>query len=274
MQLQIVFKVDGWRWSQLGIWKYSALSGLCGVANSVTWVAAQPHLSPLVMSLMNQATVPFTVLVSMAIMRVRYSAIELLSCATVIAAAAVSVAIDDSSSGSTDSNETFWAIWAAGTCVFAALTSVLTEKAFVEYDVEYRKAVRAEEPAGSGALLDNCAVASEEDTTPPVLSIWLIDLVASIVGLLTCVPAALACLWITFRALDLPTDLVVPTFKEGLPCLWQCDDALSTYAADVATSVSESVFGLILNRESSALLCFVSLKMTVPLVALLSPIDW
>ena len=272
LQLQIVFKVDGWRWSELGIWKYSALSGLSGVANTVTWVAAQPHLSPLVMSLMNQATVPFTVVVSMALMGVRYSAIELLCCTAVIACAAVSVVVDDSSSSGTDSNGTFWAIWAASTCVFAALASVLTEKAFAEYDTEYRKAVLlldAEQPGG-GSLLDDSA----KDTTPPVLSIWLIDIVGSIVAVLTCVPAALACLWISFSALDLPTDQVVPTFRAGMPCLWQCDDGLSTFAADSATTLSESIFVLMLNRESSALLCFVCLKMTVPLVALLSPIDW
>ena len=148
-------------------------------------------------------------------------------------------------------------------CSFSTIPS--TEKRCLLLDVE--------EPGG-GSLLDDSA--SEKDTTPPVLSIWLIDEVGSIVTVLTCVPASatLARLWITFSALDLPTDQVVPTFRGDMPCLWQCNDGLSTFAADTATSVSENIFELMLNRESSALLCFVCLKRTVPLVALLSPIDW
>merc|ERR1740130_114463 len=82
------------------------------------------------MSLMNQATTPFTVVVSMVLLGTRYSWLELLCVVTVLGAAVLSVFVE--SSNGTDTNF-FWAIFAAATTAFAAASFVLKEKTFNAY---------------------------------------------------------------------------------------------------------------------------------------------
>ena len=64
-QLRFLFESDSCCWARLGPAKFLVIAGMSDVADSVTGFAAQPHLTPLMMSLMNQATTPFTVVVSM-----------------------------------------------------------------------------------------------------------------------------------------------------------------------------------------------------------------
>merc|ERR1712195_419754 len=125
-QLQFLFQADSCSWARLGPAKFLIIAGI-DVADSVTGFAAQPHLTPLMMSLMNQATTPFTVLVSMLLLGTRYSWIEMLCVAGVLGAAVLSVFVEHSGE---EGNDFFWAIFAAATTSFAALSFVLKEKTF------------------------------------------------------------------------------------------------------------------------------------------------
>merc|ERR1711937_373530 len=115
----------------MGLSKYLVVAGISDVADSVTGFAAQPHVSTLMMSLMNQATTPFTAVTSALLLGTRYTALELGAIVGVIGAAAMSVLVAHSNN---DNDSTFWAIFAALTTSFAALSFVLKEMVFSEYE--------------------------------------------------------------------------------------------------------------------------------------------
>eukprot|EP00971_Amphidinium_carterae_P187004 3711996-Amphidinium_carterae.1 len=86
VQIKQMFCI-GKTWSEMGLWKYIFLAAVNDTINLVTGMAAQPYLTTLMMSLMDQATTPFTVLCSLALLGTRYTALESISVLTVAAAA-------------------------------------------------------------------------------------------------------------------------------------------------------------------------------------------
>ena len=104
---------------------------------------------------------------------------------------------------------------------------------------------------------------------PPQLSVFLVGFIVATVGLVTCIPIAL----LNQAILD-SQNPVLPAFRDGMRCLTACDHALSSYLVYAACNVTFNIALLTLTAYSSALLTFLSLKMMVPLVALLSPVDW
>ncbi|CAE8592786.1 unnamed protein product, partial [Polarella glacialis] len=80
----------------------------------VTGLAAQPYLTTFMMSLMDQATTPFTVIFSVLLLGTRYIMIEIVSVVIIISAAAGCVLVAAKETGGDNSQ---------GWAVFAALTT-------------------------------------------------------------------------------------------------------------------------------------------------------
>eukprot|EP00656_Telonema_subtile_P017597 TRINITY_DN1945_c0_g1_i2.p1 TRINITY_DN1945_c0_g1~~TRINITY_DN1945_c0_g1_i2.p1 ORF type:complete len:297 (-),score=54.70 TRINITY_DN1945_c0_g1_i2:18-908(-) len=189
---------------------------------------------------------------------------------------------------SDDGNSTFWATFAALTTSFAALSFVLKEKAFNAYTRQHAARLSYEGPhppssspsASSGTISADhapyLAVGDEEtaqhvevlEELPAELSIFLVGFVVATVALLTCVPIAFANQAIT------TSDPLWPSFRDGMKCLTECEHAAAAYGVYAAINVCFNVCLLLLTSKSSALLAFLSLKMSVPLVAVLSPVSW
>ena len=146
----------GCRWGSFGLAKYLLIAGACDVADNVTGFTAEPHLSTLTFALMNQATVPFTVAFTLCL-GVRYSACELVSVLVVVCAAAGCVLIGQFAEASHGSNTTrlgagaaapphedspSWAVFAALTTSFAAVSFLLKEHTFRSYATAGAKAAQ------------------------------------------------------------------------------------------------------------------------------------
>ena len=72
----------------------------------------------------------------------------------------------------------------------------------------------------------------------------------------------------------LTSNPVWPAFEEAFKCIANCDHGLTTYLVYAAINVIYNLSILALTSHVSALLAFLSLKMTVPLVAILSPVHF
>eukprot|EP00658_Telonema_sp_P-2_P044562 TRINITY_DN32474_c0_g2_i2.p1 TRINITY_DN32474_c0_g2~~TRINITY_DN32474_c0_g2_i2.p1 ORF type:complete len:314 (+),score=41.73 TRINITY_DN32474_c0_g2_i2:280-1221(+) len=257
----------------MGEFKYLVIAGISDVADSATGFASQPHVAPLVYALMNQTTTPFTALVSLVLLGTRYTLWETVAVLTVIGAAVMCVLVG---SYQHESDSVFWATFAAVTTIFAAFSFVLKEKAFSEYTLHasglqqhnlLTSKMADDHPENQMWDLDQ-PVAAVRERMPPELSVFLVGTVVGTVSLLTCVPIAL------LNQSIVGTGPVWSTFEGGMRCLFECEHAMSAYAVYIGFNVFFNLSLLFLTSYSSALLAFLSLKMTVPLVAVLSPVHW
>jgi hypothetical protein len=228
------------------------------VANNITGLLAQPYLTTLMMSLMDQATTPFTVVCSFAMLGTRYTLLETTSVLMLICAAVSGAYV--ASQDSTGSNSGFWAVEAALTTSFAAVSFVLKEKAFNQYG-ESRKDV----------LLDVETMQRTqtlEQYPNSTLDIFVVSLIVSAGGALTGVPVALVSRYLTTAGSP------VEAMREGFGCLLHCKDALPMYILYTVINFMFNFCLLALTGQGSALLSFLSLKLVVPLTALCSAFPW
>eukprot|EP00928_Gymnodinium_smaydae_P021272 TRINITY_DN18282_c0_g2_i1.p1 TRINITY_DN18282_c0_g2~~TRINITY_DN18282_c0_g2_i1.p1 ORF type:complete len:397 (+),score=46.26 TRINITY_DN18282_c0_g2_i1:93-1283(+) len=268
-QLRYVFKC-GSSWADFGIWKYIGIASISDVANSITGLASQPYLTALMMSMMDQATTPFTAICSFLMLGTRYSALET-TCVVLLLLAAISGVLVAQASNDGE-NSPFWAAFAAVTTCFAAVSFVLKEMAFRDYAAHRT----------SSASHDNLYVklagqpvpepVKESGATtallPERLSIFLVSLIVSVGGVVTSLPVALINRWAT--SVGSPMQAV----SEGFDCVLHCESSMEVY---VVYTINNFVFNLCLlalTSRGSALLSFLSLKLVVPMTALCSSLPW
>mmetsp|Transcript_51616 Transcript_51616/g.167666 ORF Transcript_51616/g.167666 Transcript_51616/m.167666 type:complete len:404 (+) Transcript_51616:68-1279(+) len=275
----------GKSWTACGAWKLLALAGVNDIANNVTGLAAQPHLTTFTMSLTDQATTPFTVVFSVLLLGTRYIALEWVSILVIIAAAISCVVIVNSVSDPDDSR--FWAIFAAVTTSFAALSFVLKEITFTGYKAFWSRSGnshrsfgiqlpnsppdqlsdeqhlqrRLHEPNGG----PSCPANSDSLDT---LNVFLVGAFINFVGLLFSVPIAL----LNHSAVSSGSSWLALT--DGLQMLWQKEHALTAYFVYIAINTLFNVALILTTSNGSALLSFLSLKAAVPLTAILSAVPW
>eukprot|EP00931_Biecheleriopsis_adriatica_P067830 TRINITY_DN41899_c0_g1_i2.p1 TRINITY_DN41899_c0_g1~~TRINITY_DN41899_c0_g1_i2.p1 ORF type:complete len:397 (-),score=53.74 TRINITY_DN41899_c0_g1_i2:36-1226(-) len=271
-QIRIVTRC-GSNWSEMGVWKYLVLAAIGDVADDVTGLAAQPYLTTLMYALMNQAIVPFTVLVSMVMLRARYTFLEISSVVVVGVAAILCVRTSHDSAGE---NNAFWAIFAAVTTSFAAFSFVCKELAFTEYArscqgkerfeaVGSDSEVSSERPSEESECDSEASQLASEDRS---LNIFVVGFGVAAIGLLVVAPISMLNEFLTTR------EPVLPAMRAGFDCLFECDNALPAYLVAAVVNLAFNLSMLFLTGTGSALLNFLSLKLAVPLVALLSPLPW
>lgn len=275
-QLTAIFRCTGCRWSELGLAKYIVVAGVADIAGTVTGFTAEPHLTTLTYSLMNQATVPFTVVFSFLLLDTRFTVFELVP-VLVVMCAAVCCALLDPSATDEGHDSTWWAIFTAITTSFAALSFTLKERAFrsnisesplspptyVSLDDEANGATaagRAHEEVGSGRDMPR-----EEE-----LSFVTVSVVGNCISLFACVPIVLLNRQIVNASLEGDQ----PPFGEAVACLWTCDHAAVSFAVYASVNLLWNAALILLTSQHSALLTFLALKLQVPLVAILSFLDW
>eukprot|EP00931_Biecheleriopsis_adriatica_P115746 TRINITY_DN91500_c0_g1_i1.p1 TRINITY_DN91500_c0_g1~~TRINITY_DN91500_c0_g1_i1.p1 ORF type:complete len:433 (+),score=70.17 TRINITY_DN91500_c0_g1_i1:75-1373(+) len=234
----------GKSWEQAGSWKFLFIAGVSDQIGMVFGFIAQPYLTPLMYSLMNQAIVPFTVLLSMIMLASRYIALELFAVCLVAGAAIACVLSSGSSNGA---NNVGMAALTASTTCFPAGAFVLKELAFRDWSQRFRNEI--------------------EDSEEEPLNIFVVGSVCAIVSLCVSVPVALA-------VQSFESASPVETFLQGFNVLVNGDHTLVCYTAYIFVNLAFNLALLLLVRNASALLAFLSLKLTVPCVALLSPLPW
>jgi drug/metabolite transporter (DMT)-like permease len=261
-QIRKLFRTKGYGWL--------ILAAISDSMSEVTGYAAQPHVSSLVYSLMCQATTPFTVVVSILFLRTRYWFVEIVGVAIMIGGAAICLLLKKHKDD--DGNNTFWAIFTAMTTVFSAISFVLKEKTFKDY----KKSSNNENTETMTKDLEDPLLLTNDDEEEEEekkilnekLSVFLVGFIVAITSLLVCVPVAL------LNQLILTSNPVWPEFKDAFKCIANCDHGLTTYLVYAAINVIYNLCILTLTSHVSALLAFLSLKMTVPLVAILSPVSF
>lgn len=276
-QLTALCRCTGWRWSALGLAKYLVIAGASDVADNVTGFTAEPHLSTLMYALMNQATVPFTVAFTL-LLGTRYSVCELLSVLVVVGAGVSCVLIGQKThAGEPQDSAGGWAVFAAVTTSFAAVSYLLKEATFRAW------ALAPPPPSDdAGALLLNEApsssfddrvaarhngargrLASPPSSSPPPaagsLSFVTVGVVVQAISLLTCMPiVALNRAYANGVAHD-----AMPPMGTAFACLWTCDDAALSFAAYTAINLLWNAALLLTTQHGSALLAFLALKLQV-----------
>jgi len=275
-QLKYLFRCGG-RWAELGAWKFLVLAGVNDVANNVTGLAAQPHLTTFMMSLMDQATTPFTVIFSMLLLKVRYLAEEWVAIVVIMGAAASCVFLANSN-GSEDSH--FWALFAALTTSFAALSFVLKEITFNGYKIfsarcsgmpQSFRVQLAEEGNLQSRLNDEQTSersGCSSGAAPDALNVFLVGAFINFVGLLSSVPLAL------LNHAAVSTGPSWPALVDGLRALVERENALFAWAVYICINTLFNLSLILTTSYGSALLSFLSLKAAVPLTAILSAVPW
>ena len=270
-QLSELFRSKGWRWHQLGLAKYLILAAASDVADNVTGFTAEPHLSTLMYSLMNQATVPFTVAFTL-LVGVRYSPYEMLSVLVVVAAAVACVLVQHrQSTGASDSAG--WAAFAAMTTSFAAISYLLKEKCFRDYAIaERRDSAEALLPDdGSDRIPEGEAGAGRGERRPAELSFITVSVLVNGISLLTCAPIV----YLNRVYANSVGHDQMPPMSEALTCLVTCGrGAPLAFGLNAVINLLWNAALLLLTQHGSALLTFLALKLQVPLIALLSALPW
>eukprot|EP00928_Gymnodinium_smaydae_P089714 TRINITY_DN73628_c0_g1_i1.p1 TRINITY_DN73628_c0_g1~~TRINITY_DN73628_c0_g1_i1.p1 ORF type:complete len:407 (-),score=51.46 TRINITY_DN73628_c0_g1_i1:158-1336(-) len=278
-QFDYVFRC-GRTWAQTGAWKYLTLAGVNDVINNVTGLAAQPYLSTFMMSLMDQATTPFTVFFSVLLLRTRYISLEIVS-VVVILVAAISCVLIAHGNNVGDSDE-FWALFAAATTSFAALSYVLKEITFNSYLQERKASIASQQSAliqvqmqslgsnhpSQGDVDAECASHENGSAGLDPLNVFLVGSIINAVGLISSVPIAL----INYAAVSSGSPWAA--LQDGLRFLFEKDGALTAYLIYVAINTAFNVSLILCTSYGSALLSFLSLKTAVPLTAILSAVPW
>lgn len=263
----------GANWASVGSWKFLAIAGISDIMCNVTGLAAQPHLTTLINSLMDQATTPFTVLFSLLLLGARYTALEVGSICFVFLAAGAAVVVA-SKGGEEEDNSVGWCIFAGLTTSFAAVAFVLKELTFREYE-SFRKQPKSDSQGVPGAQLPlvhttgDIRDVGEDSREPESVSVFLVATVVGVIGVLVCVPLALLNMWLLHPALP-PWQ----TLEDGLRFLAQDEEARNAYLIYVCFNVAFNLSLLLLTSSNSAVLTFLSMKLAVPLTAILSPVKW
>mmetsp|Transcript_65523 Transcript_65523/g.156683 ORF Transcript_65523/g.156683 Transcript_65523/m.156683 type:complete len:429 (+) Transcript_65523:75-1361(+) len=285
----------GRSWSEMGLWKYMVLASCSDSINLVTGLASQPYLTTLMMSLMDQATTPFTVICSLAMLGTRYTLLESVAVVVVACCAVACVLLARKDGGE---NSFFWAIFAAVTTAFAAFSFVLKEMAFREFLAESkllkssaRASIASSEstaergqtslsgsglaqplthPAASGipATHGQEAGAEDADFEPERLSVFLMACVIQTVNLFVCIPSAL------LNQVATSDEPAIPTLITGVRMVFSTREIFQIYALTMCINFGFNLSLLALTGRASALLAFLSLKLVVPFTAVLSPLPW
>eukprot|EP00929_Paragymnodinium_shiwhaense_P116730 TRINITY_DN86592_c0_g1_i1.p1 TRINITY_DN86592_c0_g1~~TRINITY_DN86592_c0_g1_i1.p1 ORF type:complete len:398 (-),score=19.03 TRINITY_DN86592_c0_g1_i1:64-1257(-) len=271
-------------WDGLGAWKFLALAGMSDIANNVTGLMAQPYLTAFMMSLMDQATTPFTVFFSALLLRVNYAPLEVGSVLVVVCAAIYCVILSGTSGNGQDSE--FWAVFAAATTSFAALSFVLKEITFINYKA-YKVDSRDMYPVAQVQLchtgpptprerpqdvdtVDTRALSMSLAGAPrEYLNVFLVGAVIQTIGLMTAVPIAL----ITQASVH-QQGSAWQTFVDGLHFLCINQEARNAYAVYIVINTAFNLALILTTSYGSALLSFLSLKAAVPLTAIFSAVHW
>jgi len=274
-QLWAIFRCDGWRWSELGVGKYLLVAAVCDIADNVTGFTAEPMLTTLTYALMNQATVPFSVVFAIALLGTRYTAVELVAVLWVMGVDITCALLGERDTTEQGSDSAGWAVFAALTTSFAALAFTLKERAFREHKPSSPglsdKALLLNEAPSTASDAASSSPKAEPSAEPESeLGFVTASVVVNVVSLLTCVPIVLL-----NRAL-VNSDLgdKQPPLGEAISCLWTCDNAAAAFATYASANLLWNGALLLLTAQHSALLTFLALKLQVPLIALLSLIDW
>lgn len=238
---------------------------------------------------MNQATTPFTVLFSLLVLGTRYTCVEIGSVVIIVGAAVGAVFLSKSGGGGDDS--VYWATFAAVTTSFAALAFVLKEMTFADFrlfasnEVSQNTfgislgAVDVRDPSNEAPTEDLQLTSSQEPFPdrdvhhpPEELSVFIVGTFTNLIGMLVAIPLALLNQYMTDSG---------PGWSELLRgmrflCLGERDgySAIFVYAVYIAFNILFNLALLLLTAHGSALLSFMSLKLCVPLVALLSSVSW
>ncbi|KAF4735632.1 hypothetical protein FOZ62_004962 [Perkinsus olseni] len=151
-------------WRNLHGLKYILLAPLCDVLVELFMFMSQPYLSIVIFSLLQQGTVPFTLLFSLIILTTRYIALEVLGVLLVIVMAVVSVMVGahhtspTSQSAASQTSVLLMSVLCLLATLFQALSFVLKERMFREYTQLLLS--RRGKGGGEEARLDVFAVSS------------------------------------------------------------------------------------------------------------------
>ncbi|CAJ1329105.1 unnamed protein product [Effrenium voratum] len=271
--------------AQNGAWKYLALAGSSDIANNVTGLAAQPYLTTFMMSLMDQATTPFTVVFSVLLLKIRYNCLEIVSVVVIIFAAVTCVLIAGAHGG--EGSSQFWAFFAAITTSFAALSFVLKEIVFTGFrnsqngDLHTALRIQLQQPPFSdanseqlqrrlneGGLLEAAGPDIPDIVAPDNLNVFLVGSVINFVGLLSSVPIAL------LNHAAVSSGPSMPALVDGLRLLFEKEHAMTAYVVYICINTIFNLSLILTTSYGSALLSFLSLKAAVPLTAILSAVPW
>lgn len=269
-QFDYIFRCSWTTWKELGAWKYLVLAGVNDVADNLTGLAAQPHLTTFMYSLSNQSTAAFTACISMVLIGTRYTAQEVGALTSVIAVAVLGVITGAKNDAA--NNNLGWALFASATTSFAALGFVLKEIMFTEFKRFRGRPQEDETITGSAVERNNVAlVCRDSSTSDQTLSVFVVATGVSLVSLCVAVPMALAQEALLVEG-GFPQAWI--DLQDGLHLLFYGQNILVAYAVYLVCNMAFSLALLFLTNYGSALVAFLSLKLAVPMIALLSPLPW
>ncbi|CAE8656364.1 unnamed protein product, partial [Polarella glacialis] len=198
----------------------------------------------------DQATTPFTVIFSVLLLGTRYIMIEIVSVVIIISAAAGCVLVAAKETGGDNSQG--WAVFAALTTSFAALSFVLKEITFSAYPKfaqgsgEERRSViqlpesfsqnaagqQLQRPLQEGSS-PNTTSSDDSDTAEDAhLSIFLVGAFIGFVGLLVSVPIAL------LNRSAVSSGPALPALIDGLKALVERENALTAYMVYICINIA------------------------------------
>ncbi|KAF4652362.1 hypothetical protein FOZ61_009744 [Perkinsus olseni] len=245
-------------WRNLHGLKYIILASLCDVLVELFMFMSQPYLSIVIFSLLQQGTVPFTLLFSLIILTTRYIAIEVLGVLLVIVMAVVSVMVGahhtspTSQSAASQTSVVLMSVLCLLATLFQALSFVLKERMFREYTQLLLS--RRGRGGGEEARLDVFAVSSASNLFS---MIWVFPL---------------SLLVESFRTTaDLP---IMEHISNGFRTLLTVEGAWQAQVVYLLINLLFNINVYMLVSYGSTLLTFVCMKVTVPLAALFSLIKW
>lgn len=225
-QIRYLFNSNGWRLLCL-----AGLSDQCGTLSGFT---AQPYLTALMYSLMNQAIILFIVMWSLLLLHTRYVALEAASVIVVLCSA---VGCIFAAGGTSGENSPAMAVLTAVTTVFPAAAYMLKELVFAAYGKE-------------SDCHKNLALQEETAIGPkPRLSVFVVQSVVGFIGLLAALPLALL-------GAALSSQGTSTALAKGFQCLFHCDHAVTTYVAYSIINMAYKLAIILLVSNGSALLAF------------------
>ncbi|KAF4714974.1 hypothetical protein FOZ63_033794 [Perkinsus olseni] len=244
-------------WRNLHGLKYILLASLCDVLVELFMFMSQPYLSIVIFSLLQQGTVPFTLLFSLIILTTRYIALEVLGVLLVIVMAVVSVMVGahhttPTQSAASQTSVVLMSVLCLLATLFQALSFVLKERMFREYTQLLLS--RRGKGGGEEARLDVFAVSSASNLFS---MIWVFPL---------------SLLVESFRTTaDLP---IMDHISNGFRTLLTVEGAWQAQVVYLIINLLFNINVYMLVSYGSTLLTFVCMKVTVPLAALFSLIKW
>ena len=237
----------------------------CGIAITA---ATQPYLTILAFSIINQAISPFAAIGSVILLGKRYTALETSGLVVVLLAVGGSIL----TGGNTSERQVdmLSAVVTLCSTLCPAASYVLKEKAFRDYE---QCSDQAECPVASNISLRRWSEASSPSSSGSAdISRSSLDVTA--MGVVVYFTMSCAALPVVLMIEEIRTGHCLQSLGAGFSFLWNTPGALTACAVYASIDVIHNLCLQLLVAYGSALLTFLSMKLVLPLNAVLSPLPW